>query len=60
MNKKWMKPILQVLIQGKAEEAVLITCKNGGVAPAGPNNSDTQCHSNESGCGVTCDVNAAS
>lgn len=42
LKKKWKKPQLIVLVRGKRDEHVLVTCKMMAVLP-GPSNSITQC-----------------
>jgi hypothetical protein len=43
MPKTWQKPILIVLLRGKPEEAVLISCKTALSAPSSPNNIGGAC-----------------
>lgn len=41
-KKKWITPVLTVLVKGAPEESVLAGCKHGGVG--GPSNYNSSCN----------------
>ena len=56
-KSKWGKPELTVLTRNKPEEAVLMVCKDSGVAP-GPDYEDTWC-APEGECMAFCDAHSS-
>ena len=52
-RKPWTRPELIVLVRGRPEEAVLVTCKEGFTgSKTGPSNGDTACLNPRNSCAM--------
>jgi hypothetical protein len=52
MKKLWERPRLIVLVRGKPEENVFITCKHYLVPTEGPNATDSACVTGDTQCSM--------